>query len=123
VPKDRVQVSVSKGIVTLEGTVDHPFQKDAASLAIRNLAGARGVVNSLKVKQVVIPSDVRGRIEAAFRRSADIEAERVRVEVHDSKVVLRGDLHSVSEKEDAERAARAAPGVTEVENLITITPW
>jgi len=52
-----------------------------------------------------------------------MDAKRIRVEPHDGKVTLRGDVRSWAERQEAVNTAWAAPGVTEVEGLITITPW
>jgi osmotically-inducible protein OsmY len=121
-PKDRIKVAVSKGWVTLEGDVDWQFQRTAALEAVRHLHGVKGVINEITIKQKVLTADVKSRIEAAFRRSAELDAEKVRVDSRSGKVTLLGELHSWSERHEAERTAWSAPGVTEVENLIMITP-
>lgn len=122
VPEGRVEVSVSKGWVTLEGEVDWQYQSDAALEAVRHLVGVMGVNNLIAVKPRASASEVKSRIEVAFRRSAEVDAQRVRVETRDGKVTLRGDVRSWSERQEAERTAWAAPGVTHVENLIAIAP-
>jgi len=122
VPDGRVKVSVTKGWVTLEGEVDWQYQKDAAFEAVHHLRGVKGVTTLIAVKPRVSAAEVTSRIEAAFRRSAELDAHKVRVETHDGKVTLRGDLRSWSERQEAERTAWAAPGVTDVENLIMVTP-
>jgi osmotically-inducible protein OsmY len=122
VPGDQIKVSVTKGWVTLEGEVHWQFQKTGAYEAVHHLVGVRGVTNLINVKPHASASEVKARIEAAFRRSAEVDAERVRVETHNGKVTLRGEVRSWSERQEAERTAWAAPGVTQVENLIMITP-
>jgi len=122
VPGDQIQVSVTKGWVTLEGDVHWQFQKTGAYEAVHHLVGVRGVTNLINVKPHASATEVKSRIEAAFRRSAEVDAERIRVETHDGKVSLGGNVRSWSEWQEAERTAWAAPGVTQVENLITITP-
>ena len=122
VPGDQIKVSVSKGWITLEGDVQWQFQKTAAQEAVFHLVGVRGVTNLIDVKPHASATEVKSRIEAAFRRSADVDAHKVRVETHDGKVTLKGDVRSWSERQEAERTAWAAPGVTQVENLIMITP-
>jgi osmotically-inducible protein OsmY len=120
VPKDRIKVRVSKGWITLEGNVDWQFQKTAAEDAVRNLLGVKGVSNLVEVKPRVSPSEVKTTIEAALKRRAEIDAKKIQVETYDGKVVLRGAVRSWLEKEEAEHAAWAAPGVTTVENRIQI---
>ena len=123
VPDERVKASVSNGWVTLEGNVAWQYQKESAEEAVRHLLGVRGVLNEITVTPRASATDVKARIEAAFRRSAELDAQKVRVETHDGKVTLHGELHSWAERQEAERTAWAAPGVSQVENLIAITPW
>jgi osmotically-inducible protein OsmY len=121
VPDEKIKIVVSKGWVKLEGNVDWQFQKDAAINAIRYLTGVTGVSNNITVKPHVSPSDVKSKIEAAFKRSAEIDAGRVRVDARDGKVILHGNVRSWAEREEAQRAAWAAPGVATVENQILVT--
>lgn len=122
VPKDKITVAVTNGWLTLTGTVDWQYQRDAAFRTVRDLTGVKGVTNSVTVKSHVKSMDVRDKIEAAFKRSAEIDARRVNVTALDGKVVLSGNVHSWFERQEAERAAWAAPGVTQVEDRLTITP-
>ena len=122
VPDGRVTVVVRDGWLTLEGDVDWWHQREAAERAVRPLTGLEGVTNQVVVKPRAETGDVKGKIEAAFRRSAAIDAERVRVEVQDGKVILHGGVRSLSELREAERAAWAAPGVSEVENRLAVMP-
>jgi osmotically-inducible protein OsmY len=122
VPDDHIKVSVSKGWITLEGEVDSQHQRDAALEAVHHLVGVKGVTNLISLKPRVSATEVKSRIEAAFRRSAELDAKMVHVEARDGKVTLRGDVHSWSERQEAERTVWAAPGVTQVENLIAIVP-
>jgi osmotically-inducible protein OsmY len=122
VPKDRVTITVSDGMVTLKGSVDWQYQKDTAARAMRELTGVRGVINNVVVQPRVKIDDVRAKIEQAFRRSAEIDARRVNVIVTDGKVTLSGNVHSLAEREEARRAAWAAPGVSWVDDRLAVVP-
>ena len=122
VPDDKIKVSVSDGWVTLEGEVDWQYQKSVAEDAVRYLRGVKGVVNLITVKPVASPTELKQRIEQAFKRSAEIDARRVSVDVDGGKVTLRGTVRSWAERDEAERQAWAAPGVWSVENEIRVEP-
>jgi osmotically-inducible protein OsmY len=117
---DKIKARVANGAVTLEGTVPLQYQRAAAENAVRRLTGIKAVYNLIGIEPTVAPSEVKSRIEAAFRRSAEIDAGNIRVDVIDSKVVLRGDVRSWTEREQAERAAWSAPGVRDVEDQLKV---
>lgn len=122
VPDEKIKVVVRDGWVTLDGEVEGQYQRDAAERAIRHLTGVRGVTDNIVIKPRVSSSDVKGNIEAAFLRSAEIDARRISVETRDGKVILHGNVRSCAEREEAQYAAWAAPGVTAVENDLTVAP-
>jgi osmotically-inducible protein OsmY len=122
VPHHRVMVTVSDGMVKLEGEVDTQHQKQAAERVIRQLTGVKGVTNLLHVKVGVAPADVKAKIKAAFQRSAVIDAGQIQVEIRNGKVILRGRVRSWAERETAEQAVWAAPGVAAVVDLLMIEP-
>jgi osmotically-inducible protein OsmY len=120
VPSDKVQVTVSKGWVTLRGEVDWQYQKEDAERVVRRLTGVKGVTNLITVKPHTAPSDLKKRIEDALVRSAKVDSDRIIIEVQGSKAILKGTVRSWAEREEAERVAWSAPGILSVENRITI---
>lgn len=120
VPEEDIEVKVEDGWVYLSGEVEWSYQKNAAKKAIENLIGVRSVMNNILIKTKIKPSEVKNRISEAFRRSADIDSKNIRVEVDGHRITLKGTVHSLKEKEDAEDAAFNAPGVIEVKNELKI---
>ena len=120
VPAEKIQVTVSKGWVTLKGEVNWNFEKQDAERVVRRLTGVKGVSNLITVKPSTTPSELKKRIEDALVRNAKVDANKVTVEVQGSKAILKGAVRAWVEKEEAERVAWLAPGVTSVENRITV---
>jgi osmotically-inducible protein OsmY len=121
IPLDRLDVTVAQGWVTLKGEVEWQYQKQDAERVVRRLTGVKGVTNLITVKPRITPSELKEKIEQALVRSAETDAERITVEVEGSKVILKGTVRSWAEREEAARVAWLAPGVTSVENRITLS--
>ena len=118
IPSRRINATVNDGWLTLSGTVEQQCQRESAEQAVRGLLGLRGISNAIAVKPVVPSSEIREDIEAALKRSALLDASLIRVDVKHGIVTLSGNVHSWAERDEAERIAWAAPGVSEVNDLI-----
>lgn len=115
-----VKVSVDKGWITLRGEVEWDYQRTAAKDALYMLMGVKGVTNDIMIKSKAQAADVKMRIEEALKRSAENEGRNIKVSVSGSTVTLTGDVHSLTEIEDARIAAYNAPGVMKVENKLRL---
>jgi osmotically-inducible protein OsmY len=126
VPRDRVKVTVRDGWITLSGEVDWYYQKNAAEDAVRHMVGVWGVTNGITIKPSVLTAnalEVKNGIAGALKRNARLlkVAEKIKVEVSGSKVILSGSVGSWADREEAEYAAFCAPGISEVDNKLTVT--
>lgn len=121
VSPEQVKATVSKGWVTLTGDVEWQYQKTDAERVVRRLMGVKGVTNLIQVKPKLSPSNIKGKIEEALTRAVKSDVENVQVEVNGGAVILKGNVRSYLEKQEAERAAWMAPGVTSVDNRLVIT--
>jgi osmotically-inducible protein OsmY len=117
---DDLDVTVEKGWVTLKGQVEWQYQRKDAERVVRRLASVTGVTNLITVKPRVAASELKKKIEKALVRSVETDAKRITVEADGDSVILKGTVKSWAEREEAERAAWAAPGVASVDNRITI---
>ena len=122
VPTGRVKATVRHGWVTLSGTATWQFQRAAAERAATRVAGVKGVSNSIVVESQINVRELYTRIEAALRHAAEIDAHGITIEAHAGTVVLSGIVHSATERDAAERAALAAPGVSRVDDRLIVAP-
>jgi osmotically-inducible protein OsmY len=130
IPEADIDVRVEHGWVTLDGSVRWEYQRDAAERAVRYLTGVKGISNRITVSPSTFgprgpgpnASEVKQRILAALRHSADVNARQITVETRNGEVILRGAVRSWLERQDAERAAWDSPGVSRVEDLIEVRP-
>lgn len=120
VPDQNITVEVENGWLSLDGHLDWQFQKEAATNAVKDIIGLKGISNLINIKPRVNIPVVRDTIKKALERSADVEADRILIETSGNKVILRGKARSWVEKNEVERAAWSAPGVMEVEDALVL---
>ena len=120
IPEDEIKIKVENGWVFLTGEVQWEYQKNAAKKAIEGLVGVRGIKNSITLKNNIKPKEVKSQIKRAFHRMASLDSNNIILETHGNTVTLRGKVHSIKEKEDAEIAAYNAPGVFDVKNELKV---
>src|SRR3984957_835911 len=120
IPRDKVKIKVTKGIITLTGDLDWQYQKESAESVVRRLGGVTGVFNEIKIKPSINAADVRDKIKAALVRNARIDADDITIATDGGKVTITRQMDSFYERSGAERTAWSAPGVTQVEDLLTV---
>ncbi len=118
----KVMVTVEDGLLTLEGTVEWNFQKVAAENALQCIRGVKAVANLIEVAPAVSPVDIQKKTDDALHRSAEDDARQIKVTTRDQVAVLSGNARSLSEGEEAERAAWSVAGVVRVGDLIVVEP-
>ena len=119
---DRIKIIVKNGWVYLEGSAEWQYQKTTAEIAVRKVKGVKGVTNSIALKPQLQPSELQRKIMEASKRNAEVDANRITVEANGSEVILKGTVRSWIEREEAERVAWSAPGITKVEDRIVVSP-
>jgi osmotically-inducible protein OsmY len=122
VPDELIKLKVENGWITLEGSVDYFYQKNAADRCVRFLTGVKGVTNMVSVKPGVATAQVNRNITDALKRRAEMDAGNIKVDSSDGKVTLKGSVHSWLELKAAENAAWATPGVWSVDDRLAVVP-
>ena len=119
-PDDKLSIKVERGWVTLSGEVPWHFQRIAAESGVRKITGVTGITNLISIKSHVQATDIKRKIEDDLKRSAEVEANLIRVVVTDSSVRLEGKVHDWREREIVEKAAWSVPGVMTVDDRMTV---
>jgi osmotically-inducible protein OsmY len=116
-----LKISVKDGWLTLEGTTDWEFQRSKARSLAQDILGVKGITNLIKVKSSFpMPSDVKDRIKQALKRNHYLNGNDINVNIDKGKAILRGQVRTLAEKSAVETAAWSAPGITEVQNDLTV---
>ncbi len=122
ISSEHIKVVVKNAWVTLEGQVEWQYQKNTAENAVRRIKGVKGVSNLIVLQPRAEPTEIKSKIMEAFKRNAELDANRIHIEANGSEVILKGTVRSWIEREEAERVAWSAPGVTRVEDRIVVVP-
>src|SRR6202158_1924783 len=122
ISSEPIKVVIKNGWVSLEGQVEWQYQRQTAEKAVRRIKGVKGVSNLIQLRPRAQPEDIKRKIQEAFKRNAEVDANRIMVETNGSEVILKGTVRSWVEREEAERVAWSAPGVTKVEDRIVVSP-
>ena len=116
-----IQVTVAQGWVTLKGTADWEYQRNASRDAVCFMPGVKGVSNDITLKPTAKPTAVKDQIEKALVRNAELDAGTVKVAANGGAVTLSGSVRSWNEKDQAGSAAWNAPGVKSERNDIEVS--
>jgi osmotically-inducible protein OsmY len=117
---ETIKTVVQQGRVKLEGTLEWHYQRERAESAVRRLSGVVSVLNQIRIQPKIAPQDIKQRIEDAFRRIAQVDADQITVEAQGSDVTLRGEVRSWAERDQAQQTAWSAPGVAKVINELRV---
>jgi osmotically-inducible protein OsmY len=122
VPEKEIRSTVSRGVVTLEGTVRTGAQRIDAERAVERLAGVKEVVNRIEVNpaEEADPVALRGAVENALERHAAREASQIDIAVSDGIVTVRGQVEGMREREAVLGAIRGTRGVRTVADQLQV---
>jgi osmotically-inducible protein OsmY len=116
-----VDAKVDDGFVTLTGTADWQYQRDEAELVASSIVGALDVIDEIELNDPKpSASDVQDSIRKAFKRNAALDADDLYISSDNGTVTINGNVSSWAEHDEALNAAWAAPGVTSVQDNMTV---
>jgi osmotically-inducible protein OsmY len=126
IPAAQIKLAVRDGWLTVQGQVNWRYQSNAVDTAVRGVHGVKGIENLLVIKPLPVNASaaaIKTKIESAFQRHAHRDARKIRVTVENGIVTLEGEVPSWQEREDAQLAAWAAPGISHVHDRLVVRPW
>jgi len=118
---DTIEVKVENGQVTLSGELEWHYQKEAATKAVSNLIGVKGVDNNIVIDSRLSPPINKEIIQRALKNHVAIDTASITVEVSRNEVTLEGAVDSRYQKELAEKITWKAPGVRDIKNNLKVT--
>jgi osmotically-inducible protein OsmY len=116
----QIKFLVEDGWITLEGELEWNYQRQSAFDAVAHLSGVQGVRNLMTLEAHPSSDTILQHLEAAFRRSAELDAHRVHIDLDGGNVTLSGSLPTWAERDAASRAAWSTSGVASVDNKIIV---
>ncbi|NGP76170.1 BON domain-containing protein [Balneolaceae bacterium YR4-1] len=118
----KIDVTVDKGWVTLEGTVNAYWEKVSAENEVLDINGVLGVSNNLGVvpTESYLDENIAEDIISALERNVHVNADDIDVKVEDGKVTLDGTVKTYTAKNAAFDSALYTPGVITVNNRIIV---
>jgi len=124
VKQTEIGVEVDNGVVTLTGNVDSYAKKLAAREAAHRVIGVLDVADDIQARSPGSEDRTDTEIAKAVRLTLEWDAfvpdQKIRSTVTDGFVTLEGEVATLREKEDAERAVRNLGGVRGVRNRLFV---
>ncbi|WP_029268430.1 BON domain-containing protein [Flavobacterium sp. KJJ] len=119
---DSIEVKVENGYVTLTGELEWYYQKEAATRAVTNLIGVKGVDNNIVIDSRLSHPINKEIIRRALKNHVAIHTASITIQVSGNEVTLEGAVDSQYQKELAEKITWKAPGVRNIKNNLEVIP-
>jgi osmotically-inducible protein OsmY len=121
VPYKHLKITVENGWVTLDGELPWDYQREAVKEAVKCLRGVKGLTSNMGIKSDVRNAIKQKDVENAIARSGLMDNTHIMVNVSDTTLTLTGTVNSLFQKEEAGRIAWNTPGISQVNNDLTIS--